>query len=103
MKRERALEAKNVRTRNELVDCLEREEVVIFVESDLYDKMKEELGTPKMSKTVGMAGLGVGVLALSCKRQVLSSKKWQLISSIFGQLSTSILYTPTDCSVGIFH
>ncbi|MBO5336720.1 MAG: hypothetical protein J6A94_06265, partial [Lachnospiraceae bacterium] len=33
-----------------------------------------------------------------CKRQVLSSKKWQLISSIFGQLSTSILFTPTDCS-----
>lgn len=37
-----------------------------------------------------------------CKRQVLSSKKWQLISSFFWQLSTSILYTPTDCSVGIF-
>ena len=65
MKRERTLEAKIVKTRNELVDCLEREDIVIFVEGDLYEKMKEELGGPKMSKTVGVAGLGVGVLALS--------------------------------------
>ena len=65
MKRERTLEAKIVKTRNELVDCLEREDIVIFVEGDLYEKMKDELGEPKMSKTVGMAGLGVGVLALS--------------------------------------
>ena len=35
-----------------------------------------------------------------CKREVLSSKKWQLISGIFGQLSTSILYHPADCSAG---
>lgn len=65
MKRERTLEAKIVKTRNELVDCLEREDIVIFVEGDLYEKMKEELGDPKMNKTVGKVGLGVGMLALS--------------------------------------
>ena len=63
MKRERTLEAKIVKTRNELVDCLEREDIVIFVEGDLYEKMKDELSEPKTSKSVGKAGIGLGVLA----------------------------------------
>ena len=63
MKRERTLEAKIVKTRNELVDCLEREDIVIFVEGDLYEKMKDELSDPKTSKVVGKAGIGLGVLA----------------------------------------
>lgn len=64
MKRERILEAKIVRSRNDLVDCLEKEEIVIFVEGDLYEKMKKELVEPKQSKKLGKINLGLGMASM---------------------------------------
>lgn len=64
MKRERTIKAQIVKSRNALVDSLEREDIVIFIESDLYTSMKKELTTPKQSKKAGAFSLGIGALIM---------------------------------------
>ncbi len=64
MKRERTIKAQIVKSRNALVDSLEREDIVIFIEGDLYTGMKKELTTPKQSKKAGAFSLGIGALII---------------------------------------